>query len=277
MKKLFTTLSIFALSVISSKADILTTVKIPNWQSYHMTSKSKNHGIGVLQDGSIELFFLKRGEKLNLNKPVELKLKIERRTKNGTKWTTKSVKKDGFTNVQKAAENPEKLSLFGKITGGIEFKIDYTFTDKGVMMKAGFVGEPLDAKTADYRISVVSDVEELVTVSKDEENDIKKIKSKTRGSDLRIETRRGKPTKIRFYEPIEVETLAKDEIVSIELKADKIGRKSLVWSLANSKLGSLKIEPDADNKMPYDGFKVSTILLDETGNIQSEGILLEYK
>lgn len=162
---------------------------------------------------------------------------------------------------------------------GMWNKIDFTFTKGAVLMKAAIVGEPKDAKTSDYRLSIVSKIDKFATIDKTDVNDTKMIKSKTRGDELRIQTRENErsPTKVRFYEPIEIEKLEKEEIISIEAKADKIGRSKLRWSLANPKLGSLKIIPSATNKMPYDGFEVTTVLIDDTGKKQSEGMKLEYK
>ncbi len=278
MKKILTALTIFSLSFVITKAEPLPFLDIKDWLGYHALSKGKYHAIGLNQDGEINLFFMKRDAKINVRTPVELKLRIERKEKKvGSKWSTKSIKTDGFINPPKASEEAEKVTLHGVITGDIEFKIEASFTKEGVLMNAGFVGEPSDAAKADYRISLSSKVYEMYSMSKTAVDEAKDIKSKTRGCELRIGTRKGKPQKVRFYEPLDIEKLAKDEIVSLELKAEKIGRKNLYWSLANPKLGSLQIVPRAKSNMVYDGFKVSTVLLDETGKKLSDGILLEYK
>jgi len=277
MKKLLTTLFIFSLSLACSRADSLPFLDVKDWTGYHATSKGKYHGIGVGPDGALHLFFMQRGAKINVRTPVELELLIERKSKEGTRWIKKKVNKEAFIKPGKVTEDVEQLSLHGMITGDVEFKIDFEFMDDGVLMKADFVGKPADLDKADYRLSLVSDIESISTVSKEDANDEKKIKSKTRGHELRIETRKGKPTKVRFYEPMDTETLEQEEIVSIELRSDKIGRKKLFWSLADPKQGSLRIEPDADNKMPFEGFKVFALLVDETGKKLGDGILLEYK
>jgi len=280
MKKILTTLSILSFSLITAIADTLQSLNVKDWTSYHAVSRGKYHAIGVSQDGRIDLYFMKRGAKINVRTPVEIKLIVERKLKKeGSKWTKKTIKKDGFITPPKPSEDPAKLSLHGIVTGDVEFKIDFAFSKEGVLMKAAFVGKPKDAETADYRLSLESEIDEMYSVSTKDRNDEKKIKSKTRGSELRITTRKGKgkATRFRFHEPIEVEKLEKEEIIALELKCEKNGRKDLFWSLADPKLGSFKIIPSADNKMPYDGFKLTTVLVDETGKKQGEGILLEYK
>jgi len=190
---------------------------------------------------------------------------------------TKKVRREGFIKPPTPTEQPNTVSLHGTITGDVEFKVDFKFSKDGVLMKGAFVAEPKDAATAEYRLSLVSDVKDLMHVSEAAADDIKKIKSKSRGHEIRLQSRKEKPSKIRFYEIIDTDKLENSELTQVMLKADRLGRKDLYWSLADPKQGTLRLEAKADNKMPYDGLKIITVLVDESGKKLSEGILLEYK
>lgn len=279
MKSQFCIFTIIALCVSSAFADKLATLNVKNWLSYHSISAGKYHTVAVNTDGSIDLYFMKRDERINIRWPVELAIKVERKSKKkGSKWTTRKVKKDGFIQPPQSSENPDKLTLTGVVTGGVQFQLDFKFSKEGATLTAAFVGKPKDAAAADYRLSIISDIDSLVTINKSDRNDTKKIKNKTRGSELRLTSRKGKRgDRIRFYEKIDHAKLKKLEVTAIELRTDKIGRRKLFWSLANSKAGKLLIEPKAENGMPYKGFIVSTVLVDESGKKHSEGIKLEYK
>ncbi len=259
-------------------AERLPLLKVKDWGSYHVLSKSSHHAVGVGVDGSIDLYFLKRGRKDNINWPVEMKVRIERKDKatkgKSSKWVSKTVTKSGFVSPAKAAENPDELSLVGVVTGGIKFQLDFKFTKSGVMLAGKLLDNPQDA---DYRVILESDIDKLSTVTSSEGKDTKTVKKKTRGDEIRFETRNKTSLKVKFYEVIDPVILGKAEITLVELKAKKIGRKKLTWSLVDEKLGQLNILSKADNGMPYAGFTITSVLYDETGKHHSDGVLLEYK
>ncbi len=259
-------------------AERLPLLKTKNWTSYHAVSKGIHHAVGIGVDGSVDLYFLKRGKKDNISWPVEMRVRIERKAKPAkgkiTKWVNKKVRKDSFVLPPKASDDIEELTLIGEVTGGTKFQLDFKFTKAGVLLSGKILDEPTDA---DYRIILESDIEKLSTISTADSKDVKKVKSKTRGDELNISTRNEKELRVKFYEVVDVKLLEKAQVTAVELKAKKIGRKKLSWSLANKKMGQLNIECKADNGMPYAGFTITTMLYDESGKQLGEGILLEYK
>lgn len=264
--------------VVNAIGDNLPSSERKSWMSYHAVSEGRNHTAAISMDGSLDLFFMKRSEKLNKSWPVLLKVRVERKEKSkGAKWSVKQLKKDGFENPLKQAENPKELNLVAKVTGDVKFRLIYEFTKYGVKCNAEFIGKPKDSAKADYRLILESEIDELVIIKKEDVDDDKAVKQKSKGTELHLTTRNERPYRIKFHEKVDIAKQIKDEVTEVILKAEKIGRKKLTWQLTNPESGILSIEPKSDNGKLYKGFTISTVLVDETGKRASEGITLIYK
>lgn len=278
MKFIISLLLFASLAVQNGIAERLPLLSSKDWTSYHVVSKSRQHAVGICYDGSIDFYFLKRGKKDNIRWPVEMKVRVERRSEpvkgKPEKWVNKKINKNGFVSPSKASEEVDSLTLVGIVTGGIKFQIDIKFTKSGLQLSGKVLN---DADQGDYRMVLESNIGKLSTVSSADSKDADRVKDKTKGAELKFATRHSKLIKMKFYEVLDPKLLDKAEITSLELKARKIGRKKLTWSLVNPDLGKLTVVSKADNGMPYAGFTVTNILSDENGNRLSDGVLLEYQ
>ena len=257
----------------SANPSELPTLNNNDWLSYHAVYRGNGYAMAVDQEGSLDLYFIKRRAKINRTWPIRLSVVLERRDKSKqAKWVKKKIKRSGFDVKNGAKWQKESVSFIASVTGDVRFQINYKFSKQSVTLTAKLIDPPSDA---DYRLSLVSDIGSLVTLKKSDSS--RDLRKKTKGNQLLILSRNAKPLKIRFHEKSDLRLLNKNQPTSITLKAPKIGSKKLTWKLASPKLGTLHLSYKASNGLPHKGFTVSTIIVDEHGKTVGSGITLMLK
>jgi hypothetical protein len=252
-------------------------LKDKGWASYYAGFQGSGYEAGIDTKGQIEFFFTPRkGERLNRAWPIEAQLRIERREKGESNWVQKTTQADGFTPMEKVEFDQENIEYLATVTGGAQFKVMVTFDRNGLNIQSEMVGKPEDAKEADYRLVLETDMPTLMSGSS--KYDEKELKNKTRGDEVRIEFKEEKGQRIRLYEVADAHKITTTLPTSIMLNADKIGRKKLTWSILDRKdKGTLELDFKSTSKRFLDGFNIRVIIVDEKGEQLTKGIRMEYK
>ncbi len=273
---LICTLLLAGLTTTSSLAGPLPTLKEKGWTSFHAGFVGSGFEAGVDAKGQIALYFTpKKKERLNTSWPVEVKFRIERRTKGKEKWSYRKTQQDGFTSTGNVEFKQEKMEYVATATGDVKYKVTVKFNKSGMEISGEMVGKPKDADKAEYRL-VLRSAMPSVMLGSSKYNE-KELKSKTRGDEVRLEFKEEKGQKIRLYEVTDANKINAIFPKSIMLKADKIGRKDLIWSMLDPKdKGALELEFKSSSNRFLDGFNITAILVDEKGEQVSKGIKLDY-
>jgi hypothetical protein len=271
------TLLIGGLTATSSLADTLIGLKDKGWASYYAGFLGSGFEVGVDTKGQVEFYFTPK-KKLRMNRawPIETQIRIERREKGEDKWVKKTTQLDGFTPMPKVQLDQENIEYQATVTGGVKFKVRIKFDKSGVNIQSEMIGKPEDADKADYRLVLESSMPTLMTGSS--KYNEKELKNKTRGDEVRVEFKEAKGQRIRLYEVQDAKKITTTLPTSIMVKADKIGRKKLTWSILDHKdKGTLELDFKSTSNRFLDGFNIRVILADEKGQQLTKGIRLEYK
>ncbi len=278
MKILFIyTILIVGLITPSSLADTMQGLKDKGWSSYHAGFQGSGFEVGVDTKGQVEFYFTpKKRIRINRAWPIESQIRIERREKGEDNWVKKTTQLDGFTPMEKVALNQKDIEYQATVTGGVKFKVKITFDKSGVNIQSEMIGKPKDTDKAEYRLILESSMPALMTGSS--KYDEKELKNKTRGDEVRIEFKEAKGQRIRLYEVQDAKKISAILPTSIMVKADKIGRKKLTWSILDRKdKGALELDFKSTSKRFLDGFNIRVILVNEKSESLSKGIRMEYK
>jgi len=274
---LLCTILLGGLTATSSLADTLQGLKDKGWGSFYAGFQGSGIEMGVDTKGQVEFYFTPK-KKLRMNRawPIEAQVRIERREKGDEKWVRKTTQLDGFTPNGKVEFGQKDIEYQATVTGGVKFKVKITFDKSGVNIQSEMVGKPKDADKADYRLILETAMPSLMEGSSKYSE--KELKNKTRGDEVRIEFKEEKGQRIRLYEVQDAKKITTTLPTSIMLKADKIGRKKLTWSILDRKdKGALELDFKSTSNRFLDGFNIRVILVDEKGEQLSKGIRMEYK
>ncbi|MGJ8657760.1 MAG: hypothetical protein ACSHX6_15035 [Akkermansiaceae bacterium] len=274
---LLCTLFLSALTTTSALANPLPSLDEKGWASYYAGFQGSGFELGVDTSGQVILYFAPRkNQRINTSWPVEAQIRVERRDKDGEKWVQKKTSLDGFTTGDKVEFGQEKVEFVATVTGDVKFKVMIEFDKYGVNIQSEFANTPKDADEADYRLVLECKMPDLMPTSS--KYDEKELKGKTRGDEVRVEFKKEKDERIPLYVVQDPEKLTANLPTSIMLKADKIGRKKLTWSMLDSKdTGAFELEFKSSSNRFLDGFDLRSILIDEKGQRLSKGIRMEYK
>ena len=274
---LLCTLLLCALAPTSTFADPLPGLDKKNWVSYYAGYQGSGFEVGIDARGQVVFYFTPRkNDRINYAWPVEAEIRVERRDKGEEKWVKKKTSLEGFTTTEKIEFGQEKAEFIATATGDVKFKVMFEFDKNGINIQAEMANTPKDAEEADYRLILESAMPTLMATSS--KYNERELKDKTRGDEVRLEFKKEKGERVRLYEVQETDKINTNLPKSITLKADKIGRKKLTWSMLDPKdQGALEIEFKSLTKRFLDGFNIRVILIDEKGTRLNKGIRLEYK
>jgi len=261
--------------VTSSFATELPNVgKFPWYKTYNGFSY-KNVDMLLDTSGEFKVFPKIEEKRVSESYVITINFLLEYKEKNSDKWVKRKVKEFYITEGAKAPR--EIAEVVTTVTGDVRFKLKIEHDKKGVNLSAEFVETP-DYSSAKYRLSIVSEVSDLYGIGVDDRKSA--VSSKLRGDGITIfpvHEKEVRKKKFKLQDEIDLTPYQSAGIKTIRLDANRYGKSDIYWYLLDGDKGTLDLELKNPEKGGHKGFRVSTILVDQIGELRSKGLRLEVK
>lgn len=226
-------------------------------------------------EGEIIVFPKVEEKRVIESKAITVNVLIEFQAKGSERWIKKTIQKNEFEVPQPAKAPRKKVEIIGTVTGDLKFKLRLEHEKKAVNIFAEFVDMP-DYSTGKYRLSIISECPDLYSLSLSAKK--REISTKTRGDAVTLIPVHDddiRKKRYRIHEKIDLKPYEKAGIRSIELEANRYGKNDILWKLVDDNKGTLKLLPKNFHSGFHKGFDIKTILVDQTGELQSKGLRIE--